>query len=123
MALRDAAERHVLIVDNDPGAASQLAARLALHMIRTHVLSSGLDALDALHRADYDAMVVRFRLSDMRADLLVLVALALQPHLERRTVLLMTEAPPSDITSTVVRLPCDVAMIEQAVLAALGERS
>jgi CheY-like chemotaxis protein len=80
--------RTLLVVDDEPVIARGLAALLGRRGFTVLTAMSGAAARDILSRQHVDGLLVDYRVADMRGDVLLAGAVAIQPHLRTHTVFL-----------------------------------
>jgi DNA-binding response OmpR family regulator len=81
----------VLVVENTE-TGSMLAAALQKKGWRVTLCHAGAHALDSVRTQPWDALVIGFRLLDMRGDAVLHAARAERPEMAARTLLLTTDA-------------------------------
>jgi len=80
--------RTLLIVDDEPVIARGLAALLGRRGFNVLTAMSGSVAREILSRQHVDGLVIDYRVADLRGDVLLAGAIAIQPHLRTHTVFL-----------------------------------
>lgn len=111
----------VLIVDDQPGVARPIAQLLRRRGLDAVVAESAAAAIDQLRDRWFDGLCLDFHMPDMRGDALYARAIAIQPHLARRTVFLtgdVSDFVRDALTSTgsaVVSKPFEIAELERVV--------
>lgn len=86
---RMAAEpRTLLIVDDEPVIARGLAALLGRRGFKVLTAMSGSAAREILSHQHVDGLLIDYRVADLRGDVLLAGAVAIQPHLRTRAVFL-----------------------------------
>jgi DNA-binding NtrC family response regulator len=80
--------RTVLIVDDEPVIARGLAALLGRRGFNVLTALSGSAARDILSHRHVDGILIDYRVADLRGDVLLASAVAIQPHLRTRAVFL-----------------------------------
>ncbi len=84
--LRHPRPPRVLIVDNEPAICRALSIVLQREGFEAIASPSGEAALARLRSETFDVMLLDLRMPELRGDVLFHYAVALQPHLERRTI-------------------------------------
>ena len=80
--------RTLLIVDDEPVIARGLAALLSRRGFKVLTAMSGSAAREILSHQHVDGMLIDYRVADLRGDVLLAGAVAIQPHLRNHTVFL-----------------------------------
>ena len=80
--------RTLLIVDDEPVIARGLAALLSRRGFKVLTAMSGSAAREILSHQHVDGMLIDYRVADLRGDVLLASAVAIQPHLRNHTVFL-----------------------------------
>lgn len=118
----------VLIIDDQPGVARSIAQLLRRRGVDAIVADSGAAAIVELHHRWFDGLLIDFYMPDIRGDALYARAIAIQPHLARRTVFLTGDA--NDIVidaltstgSAVVAKPFEIGELERVVRAVILDK-
>lgn len=76
----------VLIVDNEPAICRALSIVLQREGFEAVASPSGEAALARLRSEQFDVLLLDLRMPELRGDVLFHYAVALQPHLEKRTI-------------------------------------
>jgi DNA-binding response OmpR family regulator len=101
--------RTLLVVDDEERIARGVASLLRRRGYAVIVSTSGYEALRVLGDRRVEGLIVDFQIPDLRGDVLIAAALAVQPHLAGRTIVLT-----GDITDTVAEvlggMPCVVLL-------------
>jgi CheY-like chemotaxis protein len=111
----------VLIVDDQPAVARPIAQLLRRRGFDAVVADSGAAAIVELNHQRFDGLLMDFHMPDIRGDALYAMAIAIQPHLARRTVFLtgdVNDTVHDALTSTgsaVVSKPFEIAELERVV--------
>jgi CheY-like chemotaxis protein len=114
----------VLIVDDEQGVARGIAQLLRRRGIDAVIAETGEAAIDKLYERWFDGLLMDFHMPDIRGDALYARAIAIQPHLARRTVFLtgdVSDLVHDALTSTgsaivrVVSKPFEIAELERVV--------
>jgi CheY-like chemotaxis protein len=80
--------RTLLIVDDEPVIVRGLAALLGRRGFNVLTAMSGSAAREILSHQHVDGIVIDYRVADLRGDVLLASAIAIQPHLRTRAVFL-----------------------------------
>jgi len=80
--------RTLLIVDDEPVIARGLSALLSRRGFKVLTAMSGSAAREILSHQRVDGMLIDYRVADLRGDVLLAGAVAIQPHLRNHTVFL-----------------------------------
>jgi DNA-binding NtrC family response regulator len=118
----------VLVVDDEPSICRALAVALRRAGYETLTAQSGDGALAQLKSGQVDALLLDFRIPDLRGDALFELAASMQPHLRRRTLFMtgdITERAQQLIEACgcpFVRKPFDLADVIGAIAALLPRR-
>lgn len=84
--LRHHKQPRVLIVDNEPAICRALSIVLQREGFETMASPSGEAALARLRSEQFDLLLLDLRMPELRGDVLFHYAVALQPHLAKRTI-------------------------------------
>jgi CheY-like chemotaxis protein len=110
-----------LLIDDQPGVARPIAQLLRNRGFDVVIADSGAAAIVELHHQWFDGLLLDFYMPDIRGDALYARAIAVQPHLARRTIFLtgdVTDAARDALTSTgsaVVTKPFEIAELERVI--------
>lgn len=119
--------RTLLIVDDEPVIARGLSALLSRRGFVVLTAMSGAAARDILSRQHVDGLMIDYRVSDMRGDVLFAGAVAIQPHLRSHTVFLtgdISDAARDVLAETgcpVVMKPFETAELERVLNETLAD--
>jgi CheY-like chemotaxis protein len=80
--------RTLLIVDDEPVIARGLAALLGRRGFNVLTAMSGSAAREILSHQHVDGLLIDYRVADLRGDVLLAGAIAIQPHLRNHAVFL-----------------------------------
>lgn len=80
--------RTLLVVDDEPVIARGLAALLSRRGFKVLTAMSGSAAREILSHQHVDGLLIDYRVADLRGDVLLAGAVAIQPHLRTHTVFL-----------------------------------
>lgn len=80
--------RTLLVVDDEPVIARGLAALLSRRGFKVLTAMSGSAAREILSHQHVDGLLIDYRVADLRGDVLLAGAVAIQPHLRTRAVFL-----------------------------------
>jgi CheY-like chemotaxis protein len=114
----------VLIVDDEHGVAHSIAQLLKRRGVDAFIAETGEAAIEQLRARWFDGLLIDFHMPDIRGDALYARAIAIQPHLARRTVFLtgdVSDLVHDALTSTgsaivrVVSKPFEIAELERVV--------
>lgn len=79
--------RVLAVLDGDPASAKVLSDFLGARGFHVWTVHSGAAALQVLRSEPLDGLIIDFRLPDVRGDVLLSAALAIQPRLAARVML------------------------------------
>jgi CheY-like chemotaxis protein len=119
--------RTLLIVDDEPVIARGLAALLGRRGFTTLMAMSGSAARDILTHQHVDGLLIDYRVADLRGDVLLASAIAIQPHLRSRAVFLtgdISETARDVLAETgcpVVMKPFETAELVRVLNEVMGE--
>jgi CheY-like chemotaxis protein len=119
--------RTLLIVDDEPVIARGLAALLGRRGFTTLTAMSGSAAREILTHQHVDGLLIDYRVADLRGDVLLAGAVAIQPHLRTRAVFLtgdISETARDVLAETgcpVVLKPFETAELVRVLNEVMGE--
>jgi DNA-binding response OmpR family regulator len=116
----------LLLVDDEPSIANGLGKLLARRGHSVAIALNSMSATEILTTRRIDILLIDYRMPDLRGDILYAKAVALQPHLQTRTIFL-TGDPSDDVQQVISETGCpllmkpfDIAELEAALRRLVG---